>query len=130
MLQQKEEELFGVRNKFSYYKVFNKKCISDRNEITEILMIKPVYFEFLILELSKIFMCEFWYDYVKLIYGQNAKPCYMDTDSFIVQVKTDEDEDLIDEAGEDKKAKGTNKWVIKRKIKFENYKKLFRSNST
>ena len=29
---------------------------------------------------------------------------------------------LIDESSEDKKAKGTEMWVIKRKLKFENYK--------
>ena len=27
-----------------------------------------------------------WYDYVKPKYGENAKNCYMDTDSFIVYV--------------------------------------------
>ena len=35
-------------------------------------------------------MYEFWYDYVKRKYGENAKLCYMDTGSFIVQVKTDD----------------------------------------
>ena len=35
-------------------------------------------------------MYEFWYDYVKPKYGENAKLCYMDIDSFIVQVKTDD----------------------------------------
>ena len=35
-------------------------------------------------------MYEFWYDYVKPKYSQNAKICYMDTDSFIVHVKTDD----------------------------------------
>ena len=34
-------------------------------------------------------MYEFWYDYVKPKYGENAKLCYMDTGNFIVQVKTD-----------------------------------------
>ena len=34
-----------------------------------------------ILELSKILMFEFWYDYVKPKYGINAKLCYIDTDS-------------------------------------------------
>ena len=34
-------------------------------------------------------MYEFWYDYVKPKYSENAKICYMDTDSFIVHVKTD-----------------------------------------
>ena len=32
-------------------------------------------------------MYEFWYDYVKLKYGENAKLCYVYTDSFSVHVK-------------------------------------------
>ena len=35
-------------------------------------------------------MYEFWYDYVKPQYGKNGKFCYMDTGSFIVQVKADD----------------------------------------
>ena len=53
-------------------------------------MNKSVYLGLSILELSKILMYEFWYDYVKPKYGENAKLCYMDTDSFIVHVKTDD----------------------------------------
>ena len=34
-------------------------------------------------------MYEFWYDYVKPKYGEKVKLCYMDTDSFIVHIKTD-----------------------------------------
>ena len=52
-------------------------------------MNKPVYLGLSILELSKILMCEFWYDYVKPKYGKKAKLCHMDTDSFIVHIKTD-----------------------------------------
>ena len=57
---------------------------------TEILMNKPVYLGFSILELSKILMYEFLYDYVKPKYGEKAKLCYIDTDSFIVYIKTDD----------------------------------------
>ena len=57
---------------------------------TEILMNKPVYLGLSILELSKILMYEFWYDYVKPKYGEKAKLCYMDTNSFIVYIKTDD----------------------------------------
>ena len=53
-------------------------------------MNKPVYLGLSILDLSKIVMYEFWYDYVKPKYGENAKLCYMDTDSFIVHIKTDD----------------------------------------
>ena len=50
-------------------------------------MNKPVHLELSILELSKILMYEFWYDYVKPIYGEKVKLCYMDTVSFIVYIK-------------------------------------------
>ena len=51
-------------------------------EKTEILMNKYVYLGLSILKLSKILLHECWYDYVKPNYGENAKPCYMDTFSF------------------------------------------------
>ena len=35
-------------------------------------------------------MYEFWYDYVKLKYDKKVKLYYMDTDSFIVYIKTDD----------------------------------------
>ena len=39
--------------------------------------------------LSKILMYEFWYDYVKPRYDEKLKLCYINTDSFIVFIKTD-----------------------------------------
>ena len=50
-------------------------------------MNKSVYLVLSILDLSKTVIYEFWYDYVKLKYGENAKLYYIDTESFIVQVK-------------------------------------------
>ena len=35
-------------------------------------------------------MYEFWYDYMKLKYGNDVKLCYMDTDSFIMNIKTND----------------------------------------
>ena len=57
---------------------------------TEILMNKLVYLGLSILLLSKILMHEFWNDYVKLKYDEKAKMCYMDTDTFIVYIKTND----------------------------------------
>ena len=48
---------------------------------------KPVYLGLSTLGLSKTAMYEFWYDYIKPKYGENTK---LYTDSFIVQVKTDD----------------------------------------
>ena len=53
-------------------------------------MNKPVYLGYSILGLRKILMYEFWYDYVKPKYGEKAKFCYMDTDTFIIHIKTDD----------------------------------------
>ena len=50
-------------------------------------MHKPAYLGFSILELSKILIYEFWYDYVKQKYGENVRLCYMDTHSFTVYIK-------------------------------------------
>ena len=53
-------------------------------------MNKPIYLGLSILEISKIVMYEFWYDYMKPKYGDNVKLCYMDTDSFITYIKTED----------------------------------------
>ena len=50
----------------------------------QILMNKIVFLQLLILELSKILIYEFWYDYLKPKYDEKAKLCYMGTDSFVV----------------------------------------------
>ena len=145
---------------------------------TKVKMNKPIYLDLSILEISKILMYEFWYDYMKPKYDNNVKLCYMDTDSFIMNIKTNDFyEDiasdvenrfdtsnyevnrplpmrrnkkviglmkdelggkiitefvtlmpktysyLTDDGKEDKKAKGTKKCVIKKMIKFNDYKK-------
>ena len=53
-------------------------------------MNEPFYLGLSILELSKISMYDFWYDYVKPKYGEKVKLCYLGTDSFIVYIKTDD----------------------------------------
>ena len=69
-----------------------KRFISNRNEKDKIKneLNKPGYFGSAILEISKTLMYEFWYDYIKPKYQNNVKLCYMDTDSFIIQTKTEE----------------------------------------
>ena len=75
-------------------------------------MKKPVYLGFSILKLSKIIMYKFWFDYVKLKYGEKAKLCYMDTDSFIAYIKTDEICELECNSNDRPLPKGKNKKVI------------------
>ena len=57
---------------------------------TKVKMNKTIYLELSILEISKILMHEFWYDYMKPKYGDNVKLCYMDTNSFIMNIETED----------------------------------------
>ena len=145
---------------------------------TKVKMNKPIYLGLSILEISKTLMYEFWYDCMKPKYGSDVKLCYMDTDSFIMNIKTNDFyEDiandvensfdtsnyevnrplpigknksviglmkaelggkiimefvtlrpktysyLTDDGKEDKKAKGTKKCIIRKMMKFNDYKK-------
>ena len=61
-------------------------------------MNKPVYLGQAILDISKTLIYEFWYDYIKPKYQEKAKLCYMDTDSFIIHIET---EDFYKDIAED-----------------------------
>ena len=65
-------------------KFFTEHPLVIEMKKTQIFMNKPVYLGLSILELSKILIYEFSYDYVKPTYGEKAKMYYMDTDRFIV----------------------------------------------
>ena len=54
---------------------------------TKVKMNNPIYLGLSILGISKILMYEFWYDYMKPKYDNNVKLCYMDTNSFIMNIK-------------------------------------------
>ena len=149
----------------------------------KVKMNKPIYLGLCILEISKIIMYEFWYDYVKNKYRNKARLYYTDTDSFFINIKTNDfykdisqdvnesfdtsnytfdrplpkgkNEKVIglmkDELGgciitefvalrpktysyitndftELKKAKGTKKCVVKKMLRFDDYKNCLFSN--
>ena len=77
-------------------------------------MNKPIYLGLLIIDLSKTVMYEFWCNYVKPKSGENAKFCYMDTDSFIVHLKM---EDTCKDIAEDVKTGfGTSNFELERPL--------------
>ena len=57
---------------------------------TEVLMKKPIAVGQAILDISKTLMYEFWSDYLKPKYQDKVKLCYMDTDSFMIHLETND----------------------------------------
>ena len=172
----KRINLVSEPNYYTMNYILEDFSIIEMNK-TKVKMNKPIYLGLSILDISKILMYQFWYDYMKPKYGNRIKLCYMDTDSFVMNIKTNDfykdiandvekrfdtsncevnrplpigknkkviglikDElggkintefvtlrpktysHSTDDGKEDKKAKGTNKRVIKRMIKFNDYK--------
>ena len=160
-------------------KWFSENLLAIEMKKAKVKTNNPVYLGSSILEISKTLMYEFWYDYDKPKYQINAKLCYMDTSSFIINIKTkDFYEDiandikkrfytsnyevkrplpkgknkkviglmkdelggkimtefaplrpklysyLMDHGNSNKKAKGTKKCVIKRRLKFNDYNEI------
>ena len=73
----------------------SSKCILKDLMIIEMRKVevkvnKPKYLGQAILDISKTLMYEFWYDYIKPKYGDKARLCYMDTDSFVICIKTED----------------------------------------
>ena len=171
-------------------KQFSESLMAIEMRKTEVLMDKPIAVGQAILDISKTLMNEFHYDYLKPKYQDRAKLCYIDTDSFILHIQTNDffkdindnlnkwfdisnydkndnrpleigkNKKVIgkfkDELGgkiltefaalraktyaytqlnddkleEHKKAKGTKKYVIKKHLNFELYKKALFNNET
>ena len=164
-------------------KWFSECLLAIEMKKMKVKMNKSVYIGLSILEISKTLMQEVWYDYVKPKYQNNAKLCFMDTDSFIIYIKTRNIyEDiaydvekrfdtsnyevnrplpqgknkkviglmkeklggtimtefaalrpksysyLMDDGKNDKKAKGTKKCVMKKLLKFNDYKNCLLNN--
>ena len=70
-------------------------CISEDLSIiemnkTKVKMNKPMYLGLSILDISKILMYETWYDYMKPKYKNRVKLCYMDTNSLVMNIKTND----------------------------------------
>ena len=128
-------------------KWFSENLLAIEMRKTKAKMNQPIYLGLSILEISKRLMYEFSYNYMKQKYNDNLKLCYLDTDSFIMHIKTLMKDELggkivtkfvalrpktysylTNDCEEDKKAKGAKKCVIKRRLKFNDYKDCLLNN--
>ena len=75
---------------FKYARQLGDTLIGAHMGKASVTLNKPIIVGASVLGLSKLHMYRFWYGYVKERYGDNAQLGYMDTDSFIFQVETED----------------------------------------
>ena len=83
------DQLFSEPN-YHTTKYLSENLLAVVMKKIKVKMNKPVYLGLSILEISKTLTYEIWYDYVKPKYQDNAKLYYIDTDSFIIHIKTED----------------------------------------
>ena len=86
----KRRSILASEPNYHSTKYISKDLLIMEMKKTEVKMSKPIYLGQAILDLSKTLMYEFWYDYIKPKYGDKARLCYMDTDSFVMNIKTED----------------------------------------
>ena len=80
-------------------KIFYNGLVAIRKNKVTLTLKKPAYIVVCVLELSKVLMYEFHYDYIKNKYGNNSRPLCTDTDSLMSEIKT---EDVCEDFSNDK----------------------------
>ena len=81
-IDKKRNKLVSEPNYHTINYISEDLSIIEMNK-TKVKMNKPIYLGLSILDISKILMYKFWYNYMKPKYGNRVKLCYMDTDSFM-----------------------------------------------
>ena len=70
------------------YEISNRLALVESRPIKTVFN-KPIYMGAVILETSKLHMYQFWYDHLKQKYDNKIQLIYTDTDSFVIEVETD-----------------------------------------
>ncbi|XP_071055733.1 uncharacterized protein [Onthophagus taurus] len=75
---------------FKSISIFTETFSAIQMDRLHVVYDKPLYVGFTVLELSKLLMYNFYYDFLKPKYGESIRLCYMDTDSFTVLIDSDD----------------------------------------
>ena len=90
-----------VRNKKDYLKwtskpryvsheIFDNDLVAIRKSKVTLTLNKPAYIGMCILEISKVLVYEFHYDYFKNKYGTNSRLLFTDTDRLLYEIKIED----------------------------------------
>ena len=86
----KRRSMLASEPNYHSTKYTSKDLLIMKMKNVEVKENKPIYLGQAILDIIKTLMYEFWYDYIQPRYGDKARLCYMDTDSFVMCIKTED----------------------------------------
>ena len=81
-------EKFMAKPNFDKATIFSNDLAAIHMKPLELVYNKPVYVGMCILDISKIKVFDFHYNYIKNKYGEKAKLCMTDTDSLLYEIET------------------------------------------
>ena len=95
-----------AKPQFMSQKIYSEDLIAIKQVPKEVKLCKPIYVGLSVLELSKLHMYDFHYEYIVPKYGDKATLLFTDTDSLCYHIKTNdmyqdmrEDKHLFDQSG-------------------------------
>ena len=95
---ERRRNYLGSEPNYHTTKFFTEHMLAIEMKKSEILMNKPACLGLSILDVNNILRYELWYDYLKTKYSEKVELRYMDTDSFITHIET---EDIHEDIAED-----------------------------
>ena len=84
---EKRMKQVAAKANFTSFTIFNSDLVAAHCLKSTILLNKPIFVGFAILDLSKLLMYDFHYGYIKNKYGSDAELCFTDTDSLMYDIK-------------------------------------------
>ncbi|GFX78885.1 uncharacterized protein TNCV_3911741 [Trichonephila clavipes] len=79
-----------AKSNFNRRTIFSENLMAVHLKKTQIKFFKPIQVGMVILDISKVLMYSFHYEYMKHRYDSKVRLMYTDTDSFIYEIKTDD----------------------------------------
>lgn len=83
-------QMLIARPNFKRFTIFDENLVAIELKKTQFLFDKPIIIGMSVLDISKIKMYSFFYGFLKEKYGERCELAYTDTDSFILDIRTDD----------------------------------------
>lgn len=75
---------------FKNLSIFSENLVAIQLQQSKIILDRPIYIGFTVLELAKTHLYKFHYSVMKKMYEENIQLCYTDTDSLLYLIKTED----------------------------------------